>query len=353
MAFMDPLSPLIDAFRSYPIERTNFYGSHYDGIKADHVFALAKPILHQFLHCHEISNIHFPNDDVIGSNSLVFLATIKNRSTGEENDVAIKIFMPMKSVKQLLTDETLVKMSEQGICPNILLNQTTDFGHDTFLISVLISSLVTPLEMYQFKSLDEVKIAIVSFIDIVQKLHNFGLVHLDIKRANICVGMNGKIYLIDFDNCDMINTRSCSLTNSSLSCHPPVQMQEGFIRLGMGDTSIDWFSAIYSILGYVLNMKWWQFDNGIWDEDTDEYEFARMDEKQRKTLALNRHKLYICIQQEMKKIFPSVLIQSRDPFWSKFCDIVFLIFKGHQKCTNIREFDAKFNYEFEILNKLI
>lgn len=353
MADTDPLTPLNDVFHMYPIERTNYYGTNYDGIKAERIFDLAKPILIRFLHDHEISNVHLPNDDMIGSNSLVFLANLKNRSSMKENDVAIKIFMPMKNAKQLLSDELIYKMSEQGICPNILLNQSADFGHSEFIISVLISTLVTPLEMYQFKSLDEVKFAIVSFIDIVQKLHKLGLVHLDIKRSNICVGMNGQIKLIDFDNCDVINTRNCFLTNSSLSCYPPIQMQKSFIRIGMGDMAIDWFSTIYIILGYVLNMGWWQFDDGIWDEEIEEYEYMRIDEKQCKTLVLNRFKLYICIQQEMKKIFPSHLIHMRDPFWYKFCDIVFLVFKGHQKCTDAAEFNTNLNSGLETLTKLI
>jgi serine/threonine protein kinase len=353
MASIDPLAPLDDVFRSYPIERTNYNGTHYDGITADQVFDLAKPILRQFLHDYEISNIHLPNDTVIGSNSLVFLMHLTNRSTGKEDDIAIKIFMPMKDAKQLLSNKILEKISEQEICPKILLNQSADFGNERFLISVLITSLVTPLELYQFKSLDEVKCALVSFIDIVQKLHKLGLAHLDIKRANICVGMNGIIYLIDFDNCDMINPRNCDLTNSSQSCYPPMQMQESFIRLRMGDTSIDWFSTIYTILGYVLNMEWWKFDDGTYDMDTDTYEYKRMDERQRKTLALNRYKLYVCIQHEMKILFPTQQIRMRDLFWSKFCDIVFLIFKGHQKCTDADDFNALLYSEFILLNKLI
>ena len=342
MASEDPLLPLDKVFSIYPIHKTNFDGMHYDGMSAQQVYEHCKPILSSYLQNYIVSDVRHPGK-LAGGNSLVFLAHLKNKSTlfREECDVAIKLFIPMKSAKELLTDELLGKISEQGICPKILLNETNDFGNDTYIASVLISELVIPLELYQFKSLDEVKTAITSFVDIIYKLHKLGLVHLDIKRLNICVGKNGVIYLIDFDNCYRINTGSCDLDQSSSSCYPPIQMQKRFIRLKLGDMAIDWFSTIYSILGYILNMKWWQFDDGVYDMDTDTYEYARMDEKQGKTLGLNRFKLYTHIQHEMGGLFPQNPISMWDPFWTKFCDLVFLIFKGNRKCTNRTMFEEE------------
>jgi hypothetical protein len=346
MAATEPFLPLDKAFEKYPKKDLNYTKGLYDGITVKDLYLLTQPLICQLYETHEIIQAHSPPKELLGANSIVLLSHIIDKKTNEKSDVAIKIFLSQKQIKQFLTDDIMTMLSKEMICPPILFNKTTDFGHRRFEASVLITQMVTPIEYYHFKSIDEIIDAIKSFIRIVCKLHQMNLVHNDIKLANVCIGIIGNkvhVYLIDMDNCDEIITDDCDLSSSSYCCHPSQQMIDGYIRLKQGNKSIDLFSTVVLILGYILNMSYWQLEEGVWDDSIDDYDFYRYDEKEHKTSYLNRLKLYKNIQYEMRKLFPYQPICFRDPFWTKFCDLVFLIFKGHQKCADASDFETSLN----------
>jgi serine/threonine protein kinase len=103
--------------------------------------------------------------------------------------------------------------------------------------------------------------SIISLIEKTLKLHSLGYVHNDIKYENLGMNADGTIYLFDFDNFSEINKRSCSLDFSSNVCYPPDILVQASIFIGLGNQIIDLFSICTIILGDIIGIELWAFDN--------------------------------------------------------------------------------------------
>ena len=167
------------------------------------------------------------------------------------------------------------------------------------------------------------KKSILTLIEKTTKLHSLGFFHNDIKYENLGLDSEGNIYLFDFDNFSEITRKSCSKRYSSSVCHPPDNLISASISHCLGNRIIDLFSICIIILGDIIGINSWQFDN------------EQLCDKRYQITHFKRHKVHDVIQRRMFRIFKELCISQ---FWYSLINFFHVVFQKNQKITTKRAF---------------
>ena len=170
------------------------------------------------------------------------------------------------------------------------------------------------------------KNSIVSLIEKTIKLHSLGYVHNDIKYENLGLDADGTIYLFDFDNFSEISKNSCSLDFSSTVCYPPVSLVDAGISIGLGNQIIDLFSICTIILGNIIGLNYWAFDN------------KQLYEKEFQISYFKRNRIFDTIH---KKIYSKFKETSLSQFWFSLVNFLEIVFQKNPRIKNNRAFTRR------------
>lgn len=204
----------------------------------------------------------------LGEQGIVYFG--ENVSSGKE--IVIKEFMPYRCANRDLDGKKVV-------CKSSITRQKLEFGRYAFeqecKSAQLLKNLKEPYEgcvleyidsfeenntLYLVMSkiqgcnldecMDELDVEekwniITDMIDIIEKIHEKGIVHCDIKPSNIIVRSDGKVSLIDFGNSRILNDRKEGLQFASRGYSAP-ELYEG--------TKVDVTTDIYSLGAMIYHM---------------------------------------------------------------------------------------------------
>jgi hypothetical protein len=233
--------------------KTNFDGTteSYDNITLLNMYKIVEPKLGEICSKYDITNFELPK--ISGYNSLVLYANGKSK-------FAIKIFIISK--KDLEKFDTIYKLiSDNNISPKIYSDYNIEYNSTKYVAKIIVSERVILFSDFEWETIKQVKNSISSLIEKTIKLHSLGFVHNDIKYENLGLDADGNIYLFDFDNFSEISKTSCSKLLSSTVCYPPDILVDASIEIGMGNQIIDLFSICAIILGNIIGLNFWAFDN--------------------------------------------------------------------------------------------
>ena len=257
------ITEFFESIYNYPINKTHFNGKdpHCDNMTIYDLLNYAKLPLGRIATTWSISNIKLP--PTIGANSLVFYAdalkpALKPASR-DALEIVIKIALTPIYIVDDIDNPILIIASKNNISPQLLIEEFHYYKSTTKMISIVVSTKVIPFMLFKWINNSQKKIAIVSLLDKIFKLHRLGYVHNDIKLENIGMDPTGEISLYDFDNFGLVDPTLCDTSFSSSQCLPPVFLIEQFIKLNLGNIIIDIFPAIACILGNIINIESWQF----------------------------------------------------------------------------------------------
>jgi serine/threonine protein kinase len=193
-------------------------------------------------------------------------------------------------------------------------------------VKITVSERLILFSKFKWDSLEKMKNSIITLIDKTLKLHSLGYIHSDIKYENLGLDANGNIYLFDFDNFLEINKRSCSLKYSSSICHPPDNLIKESIAIGLGNQIIDLFSICAIILGDIIGIYSWAFEN------------KQLREKDLQIRNFERKRIYYEIQRKIYYKFNDLCLSK---FWFSLLNFLELVFQKNPRIKNNRAFTRR------------
>lgn len=301
-------------------KKSNLDGSKesFDNLNLHDIYKLAEPKIEEMSSKYNISNFSLPTTR--GYNSLVIFAdsTIENHTY----KLAIKICVICKN--EMETIDTIYKLvSDNNISPKIYYDYNIDYGSKNFIIKINVSERLILFSDFEWTSIVQIKNSIITLIEKTTRLHSLGFVHNDIKYENLGLDSEGNIYLFDFDNFSEITRKSCSKRYSSSVCHPPENLINASISHGLGNPIIDLFSICIIILGDIIKINSWQFDN------------EQLYEKRYQITHFKRHKVHDAIQKKMFRNFKALCTSQ---FWYSLINFFHVVFQKNKKITTKRAF---------------
>ncbi len=299
--------------------KSNLDGSKdsFDNLNLHDIYKLAEPKIGEMCSKYNISNFSLPA--IMGYNSLVIFADSQNYK------LAIKIFVINKNDIYIL-DGIYKLVSDNNISPKIYNDYNIDYNSPNFIIKIIVSERLISFSDFEWTSIEQMKKSIVTLIEKTTKLHSLGYVHNDLKYENIGLDENGNIYLFDFDNNTKITKSSCSKIYSSGVCHPPDNLITSSISNGLGNVIIDLFSICIIILGDIIGINSWHFDN------------EQLYEKKYQVTNFKRHKIYDVIQRKLNRNFNDICITK---FWYLLINYFHLVFQKNKTITNKHAFNRR------------
>ena len=154
-------------------------------------------------------------------------------------------------------------------------------------------------------------------------MHSLGFVHNDIKYENLGLDGEGNIYLFDFDNFSELCKISCSKLLSSTVCYPPDILVDASIEIGMGNQIIDLFSICTIILGNIIGINFWAFNN------------KQLCEKDFQIRNFERKRIHVEIQRKIYYKFNDLCLSK---FWFSLLNFLELVFQKNPRIKNNRAF---------------
>ncbi len=304
-------------------KKSNLDGTQnsFDNLTLHDVYKLAEPKIEEMSSKYNIRNFSLPSTR--GYNSLVIFAdsTIENYTY----KLAIKICVICKS--EIETLDTIYKLvSDNDISPKIFFDYNINYGSKNFIIKINVSERLILFSDFEWNSIVQIKNSIITLIEKTTRLHSLGFVHNDIKYENLGLDSNGNIYLFDFDNFLPIDKSSCSKKYSSSVCHPPENLINASISIGLGNPIIDLFSVCIIILGDIIGINSWQFDN------------EQLCEKRYQITKYKRHKIHDAIQRKLYRNFNDLCISQ---FWYSLLNFVHLSLLKNSKIINKHAFNRR------------
>lgn len=299
--------------------QTNIDGSSdsYDNLTLLDLYNIAEPKLGELCSKYDITNFELPK--ISGSNSLVIYADSQNHK------FAIKININYK--KNLETINTIYKhVSENLISPKIYYDENIEYKSTIYIIKLIVIERLILFSDFKWDTLDKMENSIISLIEKTLKLHSLGYVNNDIKYENLGLDADGNIYLFDFDNFSEISKRSCSLDYSSNVCYPPVCLVDASIAIGLGNQIIDLFSICAIILGDIIGLNFWAFDN------------KQLYEKEFQISYFKRNRIHDTIY---KKIYSKFKETCLSKFWFSLVNFLEIVFQKNPQIKNNRAFTRR------------
>jgi len=299
--------------------KTNIDGTteSYDNITLLNMYKIVEPKLGELCLKYEIINFELPK--ISGHNSLVLYANNK------ESKFAIKIFIISK--KDLEKFDTIYKLiSDNNISPKIYSNYNIEYNSTKYIAKIIVSERVILFSEFKWDLLDKMKNSIMTLIEKTIKLHSLGYVHNDIKYENLGLDADGTIYLFDFDNFSEISRTSCSKVLSSTVCYPPDILVDTSIEIGMGNQIIDLFSICAIILGDIIGINFWAFNN------------KQLREKDLQIRSFERKRIHDAIERKIYEKFNDFCLSK---FWFSLVNFLELVFQKNQQIKNNRAFTRR------------
>jgi len=299
--------------------KTNFDGtsSTYNYVILLDIYKIAEPKIAEICEKYKITNFELPK--ISGSNSLVIYAD------SNEYKFAIKIFIICRS--DLYKFDTIYKyISDNNISPKIYSDYNIETISKKFIVKIIVSERVILFSDFKWESLKQMKNSIMSLIEKTLKLHSLGFVHNDIKYENLGMDQDGNIYLFDFDNFSKIKRSSCSKLLSSAVCHPPDILVDASISIGLGNQIIDLFSICAIILGDIIGIHMWHFDN------------KQLYEKHSQVKNFRRNHIFDAIQRIIYLKFKDLCLSQ---FWFSLVNFFHLVFQKNLRIKNRKAFTRR------------
>lgn len=296
--------------------KTNIDGScdSFDYLTLQDLYNIAEPKIGELCSNYNLTNFELPK--LSGYNSLVFYA--KNNAF----KFAIKIYISHK--KNLESIDTIYKhVSYNNISPKIFCDENIDYNSKKYVIKITMSERLILFIDFEWKSLDQVKNSIISLIEKTLKLHSLGYVHNDIKYENLGLDNDGTIYLFDYDNFSEINRSTCLLDYSTAICHPPDILVKSSIAIGLGNQIIDLFSICAIILGEIVGLNFWAFNN------------KQIREKDIQVRNFKRNRIHDAIQRKIYHKFKELCLSQ---FWFSLVNFLHLVFQKNERIKNKQAF---------------
>jgi len=313
---METLRELVFGFDT---KKSNLDGSResFDNLNLHDIYKFAEPKITEMCLKYNISNFSLPA--TMGYNSLVIFADCQTYK------LAIKICVISKNDVDIL-DSIYKLTSDNEISPKIYYDYTINYGSKKFLVKINVSERIIPFSDFKWTSVELMKKSILTLIEKTTKLHSLGIVHNDLKYENLGLDLDGNIYLFDFDNFSEINLKSCSKKYSSGVCHPPDNLISTSISYGLGNQIIDLFSICTIILGDIIRIDSWHFDN------------EQLYEKRYQIMHFKRHKTHIAMQRKIFRKFKDLCISQ---FWYSLINFFHLVFQKNKRITNKHAFTRR------------
>lgn len=317
---METLRKLIPKINSI---QTNINGSKeaFDNLTLYDIYKISEPKIKELCSKYNITNFTLPK--ISGYNSLVIFS-----DSIFENQIykyAIKLYVISKS--DIEDVDTIYKhVSDNNISPKIYYNYNIDYNSKKFFVKIIVSERLILFYDFEWMSLDKIKNSIITLIEKTIKLHSLGYVHNDIKYENLGLDYNGNIYLFDFDNFSEIDKSSCSKQFSSGICHPPDDLIYKSISNGLGNQIIDLFSICIIILGDIIGINFWYFND------------KQLYEKNIQVTNFKRNKIHNVIQRKINQRYKNLCLSQ---FWFSLINFFHLVFQKNNKITNKRAFTRR------------
>ena len=295
---------------------TNIDGSRYsyDYLTLLDLYNISEPKLGELCSKYNITNFELP--EISGYNSLVLYAD------NNQSKFAIKIFIISK--KDLEKFDTIYKyISDNDISPKIYSDYNIEYNSTEHVAKIFVSERVILFFDFEFGSLTQVKNSIYSLISKTLKLHSLSFVHNDIKYENLGLDRDGNIYLFDFDNFSEISRTTCLRNFSSAVCHPPDILIDASIEIGIGNQIIDLFSICAIILGDIIGINFWAFDN------------KQLREKNIQVTNFKRNRIHNAIQRKIQCKYNDICLSQ---FWFSLVNFFHLVFQKNKQIINKRAF---------------
>jgi serine/threonine protein kinase len=296
--------------------QTNIDGSSdsCDYLTLQNLYNIAEPKLVELCSKYDITKFELPKNS--GYNSLVIYADSKNHK------FAIKIYVCHK--KNLGMIDTIYKhVSDNLISPKIYFDENIEYNSLRYVVKIIVTEKLILFSDFKWETLEQIKNSIISLIEKTLKLHSLGFVHNDIKYENLGLDPDGTIYLFDFDNFSEICKKSCSLEYSSSVCHPPYNLIDASISIGLGNQIIDLFSICEIILGNIIGLYFWAFDN------------RQLHEKNIQVINFKRNYIHDTIE---RKIYEKINDLCLSKFWFSLVNFFHLVFQKNNQIKNKRAF---------------
>ncbi len=314
------METLRDIINKIDTNKSNLDGSSeaFDNLTIHDIYNIAEPKIKEMFLEYNFNNFSLPK--INGYNSLVIYADsiIENKLF----KYAIKIQVYNKNDIQTL--DTIHKLIlENNISPKIYYNYNIDYNSNNFIIRITVSERLILFSDFEWISLNQVKNSIITLIEKTTKLHSLGYVHNDIKYENLGLDLDGNIFLFDFDNFSKISKSSCVKIYSSSVCHPPNILINSSISNGLGNCIIDLFSISIIILGDIIRINSWHFDN------------AQLYEKDFQITHFKRHKMHEMIQKKNYQKYKDLCLSQ---FWFTLINFFHLVFQKNDKIKNKQAF---------------
>jgi serine/threonine protein kinase len=313
---METLKELIPKINSI---KTNIDGSKksYGNLTLLDLYNIAEPKIAEICSKYNITNFELPK--ISGYNSLVIYADNK------QSKYAIKIFVISKN--DIEDFDIIYKfISDNNISPKIYYDENIEINSKKYIVKITVTDRLILLSEFKWESLDKMKNSIMTLIEKTLKLHSLGYVHNDIKYENLGLDADGTIYLFDFDNFSEICKTSCSKALSSVVCYPPDILVEASITIGLGNQIIDLFSICAIILGDIIGIYFWAFDN------------KQLYEKDFQISNFKRNSIHNVIQRKIYEKFKDFCLSK---FWFSLINFLDLVFQKNPRIKNNRAFTSR------------
>lgn len=313
---METLKELIPKINSI---KTNIDGSKksYGNLNLLDLYNIAEPKIAEICSKYNITNFELPK--ISGYNSLVIYADNK------QFKYAIKIFVISKN--DIEDFDIIYKfISDNNISPKIYYDENIEINSRKYIVKITVTNRLILFSEFKWESLNKMKNSIMTLIEKTLKLHSLGYVHNDIKYENLGLDADGTIYLFDFDNFSEICKTSCSKVLSSVVCHPPDILVEASISNGLGNQIIDLFSICAIILGEIIGIHFWVFNN------------KQLYEKDFQISNFKRNSIHNVIQRKIYGKFKDLCLSK---FWFSLINFLDLVFQKNPRIKNNRAFTSR------------
>ena len=313
---METLKEIIPKINSI---KTNIDGSSksYGNLNLLDLYNIAEPKLGEICEKYKIMNFELPK--ISGYNSLVIYADNK------ESKFAIKIFVISK--KDIEFFDTIYKLiSDYLISPKIYYDENIDINSKKYIVKITVTNRLILFSEFKWDSLNKMKNSILSFIEKTLKLHSLGYVHNDIKYENLGLDKDGNMYLFDFYNFSEICKTSCSKVLSSTVCYPPDILVDASITIGLGNQIIDLFSICAIILGEIIGIHFWAFNN------------KQLYEKDFQIRSFERVRIHDSIERKIYEKFNDFCLSK---FWFSLVNFLEMVFQKNPRIKNNRAFTRR------------
>jgi len=299
--------------------KTNINGTSdcCDYFTLQNLYNIAEPKLMELCSKYDITKFELPK--ISGYNSLVIYADSKNHK------FAIKIYVIYK--KNLGMIDTINKyVSENLISPKIYLDENIYYNSLRYVVKITVMERLILFSDFKWETLEQIKNSIISLIEKTLKLHSLGYIHGDIKYENLGLEDDGTIYLFDFDNFSEICKKSCLLDYSSSVCHPPKNLIDASIAIRLGNQVIDLFSICEIILGNIIGLYFWSFNN------------QQLYEKNIQVINFKRNRIHITIQRKIQCKYKDLCLSQ---FWFSLVNFFHLVFQKNRQIKNKQAFTRR------------